>query len=505
MSVAPSPPPSDPLFALCSEVLAKRRLLVVSNRGPLEYTLGADGHLIPHRGGGTVVTALSYLLSRFPFTWIASALGEGDRKLVEQNPEGRVRSPLPGHKVTVRFVATHRRVYHKFYNILCNPLLWFLHHYMWSAPHTPTVDAVVWDAWETGYVLVNKAFADAVVAEIRQDPRPCLVSLHDYHLYLVPPQVRAAAPDAVLHYLTHLPWPEPRMWQMLPRPMREAIFQGLAACHIVGFQTRTDMLNFLQGCLLFLPEAHVDFSQGTVTSQGHTARVRCYPLTIDAEEVRRIALSPRAQEYYQRLSPLCRQHTIVRVDRAEPSKNIVRGFRAYGLLLESHPELRGKTVFLAFIVSSRTHIRQYERYMEEVRQVIEQINSAYGTDDWRPILLFEENNYTQAVAGLRLYDVLLVNPVSDGMSLVAKEGPVVNEKAGVVVVSETSGAYEQLKEGALAVAPADVEGTARAFYQALTMSPGERQRRASLLRQAVERYDQQRWLQQQLTDLLPLL
>ncbi|MCS7206617.1 MAG: trehalose-6-phosphate synthase [Dehalococcoidia bacterium] len=505
MTTVSPPASSDPLFNLCQEVLSKRRLLVVSNRGPLEYVLGPDGQPQPRRGGGTVVTALSYLLQRFPFTWIAGAMGEGDRKMLEQNPEGRVRSPLPGQKVTVRFVATHRRVYHKFYNIFCNPLLWFLHHYMWNAPHTPSVDAVVRDAWETGYVLVNRAFAEAVITEAGLEERPCLVMLHDYHLYLVPPQVRQAVPSAVVHYLVHLPWPEPRMWQLLPRDMREAIFQGLVASHIVGFQTRTDMLNFLQGCALFLPEAQVDFAGQTVTYRGHRVVVRCYPLSIDVEEVRRIAASSRAQEYYQRLLPLCLQHTIVRVDRAEPSKNIVRGFRSYALLLEKHPELRGKVVFLAFLVSSRTHIRQYERYMEEVRQTIDQINATYGAEGWKPIVLFEENNYTQAVAGLRLYDALLVNPVSDGMSLVAKEGPVVNGKAGVLVLSETAGAYEQLHEGAVGVAPADLEGTAEALYTVLTMSSEERQRRAALLRQAVEGYDQHRWLQEQFTDLLPLL
>ncbi|MFN3974905.1 MAG: trehalose-6-phosphate synthase [Dehalococcoidia bacterium] len=505
MVTAPAPPTSDPLLALCNEVLARRRLLVVSNRGPLEYVLGAEGQPQPRRGGGTVVTSLSYLLQRFPFTWVASAMGEGDRKLLEQNPEGRVRSSIPGHKVTVRFVATHRRVYHKFYNIFCNPLLWFLHHYMWSAPHTPSVDALVLDAWETGYVLVNRAFAEAVIAEASLEDKPCLVMFHDYHLYLAPSQVREAVPSAILHYLVHLPWPEPRMWQLLPKDIREAIFRGLASCHVVGFQTQPDLLNFLQGCLLFLPGAQVDFTQRTVTYQGHTALVRCYPLSIDVEEVRRIADSPRAQEYYQRLSPLCLQHTIVRVDRAEPSKNIVRGFRSYALLLERHPEIRGKVVFLAFLVSSRTHIRQYERYMDEVRQVVEQVNTTYAAEGWKPILFFEENNYTQAVAGLRLYDALLVNPVSDGMSLVAKEGPVVNGKAGLVVLSETSGAYEQLKEGALGVAPADLEGTADALYRVLTMPYEERRRRADLLRQAVEQYDQRQWLLRQFTDLLPLL
>jgi trehalose 6-phosphate synthase len=192
------------------------------------------------------------------------------------------------------------------------------------------------------------------------------------------------------------------------------------------------------------------------------------------------------------------------VDRAEPSKNIVRGFRAFDLLLEHHPEMKGKVSFLAFLVPIRTHVRQFQRYTEEVTGLVEAINSRHGGAEWQPIRLFNENNYPQALAGLRHYDVLLVNAISDGMPLVAKEGPIVNQRDGVLVLSEGLGACEQLGQCVLAVAPTDLEGTAQAMYTALTMSDDERSRRASQLRQIVEEENVTHWLCCQLEDLATL-
>ena len=193
--------------------------------------------------------------------------------------------------------------------------------------------------------------------------------------------------------------------------------------------------------------------------------------------------------------------TIVRIDRAEPNKNVVRGFRAFELLLNRFPDLRGKVNFLAFLVPSRTHIRQYQRYMDEIGQLVNQINQKFGTDEWQPITTFMENNYTQAIAGMKLYDVLLVNSLIEGMNLVAKEGPVVNTRDGVLILSETSGAYEQLRDGAIPVSPTDVEGTMEALHAAITMPAEERRRRAASLAESVNRQDIIHWISRQLEDI----
>ena len=489
------------LRGLCDTVLADRRLILASNRGPVEHQITPDGRTEARRGSGGVVTALSSLAQMVEFTWIASAIGEGDRKVSENSGGSRLRSPLPGHRIYLRFVVTPRRVYHKYYNVFCNPLLWFLQHYMWNSPYNPNLDVNVHDAWLEGYVEVNKAFAQAVIDEAQEDSKPPIVMVHDYHLYVAPEYIRAALPGAIIHHFTHIPWPTPRYLQLLPSYMIKSICSGLCSADIVGFQTVHDVRNFLDTCEEFLPESEIDYTNRAIHSGGRRTLVRAYPISINVEEIRRIANSPRVLDYEKKLQLVCNESTIIRVDRAEPSKNVVRGFKAFGLLLARHPELKGRVNFLAFLVPSRTHIRQYQRYMDEIKQVIQEINSTYGTDEWQPVCSFIENNYTQAIAGMKLYDAMLVNSVIDGMNLVAKEGPVVNKREGVLILSETTGAHKQLQVGALSVSPADIEGTMQAMYQALTMVAEERQQRAETLSQAIENEDIIHWICCQLEDV----
>ncbi len=491
---------------LCNEVLSDRRLILASNRGPVEHQITPDGRTEARRGSGGVVTALSSLAQMVEFTWVASSIGEGDRKVSESGQGARFRSPFPGHRIYLRFVVTPRRVYHKYYNIFCNPLLWFLQHYMWNSPYNPNLDASVHDAWHGGYVEVNKAFAQSIIDESQDDPKPPIVMIHDYHLYLASEYVRNALPGSVIHHFTHIPWPTPRYWQLLlPSYVIRSICKGLCASDIVGFQTIHDVRNFLDTCAEFLPESEIDYTKMEILSEGHKTLVRAYPISINVEEIRRMANSPRALEYEQKLLPLCNESTIIRVDRAEPSKNVVRGFKAFSLLLSRYPELQGRVNFLAFLVPSRTHIRQYQRYMDEIEQVIKEINSTFGNDEWHPVHTFIENNYTQAIAGMKLYDVMLVNSVIDGMNLVAKEGPVVNTSRGVLILSETTGAHKQLAQGALSVSPSDIEGTMQAMYQALTMSAEEREQRATTLAQIIQKEDISHWIQCQLEDINALL
>ena len=505
MVVDPKGPRWARLRELCDSVLSDRHLILASNRGPVEHQVTPDGRTEARRGSGGVVTALSSLAQMVEFTWIASAIGEGDRKVAENSAEARLRSPLPGHQIYLRFVVTPRRVYHRYYNVFCNPLLWFLQHYMWNSPYNPNLDANVHNAWCEGYVEVNKAFAQAVIEEAQKAHSPPIVMVHDYHLYLAPQYIRDTLPDSIIQHFTHIPWPTPRYWQLLPSYMLRSICKSLCASDIVGFQTADDVRNFLQTCEEFLPESEIDQRNKEVFSGGHRTLVRTYPISISVEEIRRMANSPRALDYEKKLGPMCNENTIIRVDRAEPSKNVVRGFKAYGLLLSRYPEFQGRVNFLAFLVPSRTHIRQYQRYMDEIQQVIREINSTFGNEEWQPISTFIENNYTQAIAGMKLYDVMLVNAVIDGMNLVAKEGPVVNTRGGVLILSETTGAHKQLQEGALSVSPSDIEGTMQAMYQALTMGPEERERRATTLTEVIEKEDIIHWICSQLEDVKTLI
>ncbi len=493
------------LKELCDRVLSQRPLILASNRGPVEHQMSGEGRPEARRGSGSVVTAFSSLTHSSEFTWVASAMGEGDRVVTQNGGGAHLKSPLPGHKINLRYVVTPRRVYHKYYNVLCNPLLWFLQHYMWNPPYNPNVDASVHDAWETGYIPVNQAFARAIAEEAKGSEQPPIVIGHDYHLYLMPEFVRQEIPKAVIQHFVHIPWPTSRYWQMIPNYIVKRICSSLCDTDFLGFQTPQDRRSFLDTVEELLPEAGVDRQRNVVDRDGHETHVKVYPLSINVAEVQGIANSTRALDYQSRLEAFCNEINIVRIDRAEPNKNIVRGFKAYELLLSRHPEFRGKVTFLAFLVPSRTHIRQYQRYMDEIQQVVNQINKTFGDEDWQPIQMFVENNYTQAIAGMKLYDVLLINSIIEGMNLVAKEGPVVNTRNGVLVLSESSGVHHQLSEAALSVSPTDIEGTMEALHQAITMAPEDRERRAAALVKSISQEDITHWLNRQFTDIASVL
>ena len=493
------------LTELCEAVFSQRPLILVSNRGPVEHQMSGDGWPEARRGSGSVVTAFNSLVQKFEFTWVASAMGEGDRVVSENGQGPHIKSPLPGHEINLRYVVTPRRVYHKYYNIICNPLLWFLQHYMWNPPYNPNVDAAVHDAWESGYIPVNQAFANAVISEAQALEQAPIVIGHDYHLYLMPEFVRKEVPEAVIQHFVHIPWPTPQYWHMIPDYIIRRICESLCTTDLLGFQTIGDVRCFLDTVEEFVLDVTVDRTNHTVARNGRTTSVKVYPISINVEEVQRISNTPRALDYENRLSADTGDVTIVRIDRAEPNKNIVRGFRAYELMLTRYPELKGKVKFLAFLVPSRTHIRQYQRYMDEIQQVIQQINNNHGTDDWQPIVPFIENNYTQAIAGMKLYDVLLVNTIIEGMNLIAKEGAVVNNRDGVLVLSHSSGVYQQLSDGAISVSPTDIEGTMEALHQAITMSAEDRKARAARMLTSVCREDINHWLYQQINDISGIL
>jgi len=321
----------------------------------------------------------------------------------------------------------------------------------------------------------------------------------------MPKFVRQQIPDAIIQHYIHIPWPTPQYWRMIPDYITLQICQSLCNTDLLGFQTINDVRCFLDTVEEFIPDAIVDRTNHTVSHNGRSTSIKVYPISINVEEVQRIANSSRALDYEGRLSAETGEITIVRIDRAEPNKNVVRGFRAYELLLDRYPELIGRVKFLAFLVPSRTHIRQYQRYMDEIQQLIKQINGKFSTPGWQPIVPFIENNYTQAIAGMKLYDVLLVNTIMEGTNLVAKEGPVVNTRDGILVLSSSSGVYSQLAGGAISVSPTDIEGTMEALQQAITMSADERKERSANLIGSICREDINHWIFQQMRDISNIL
>src|ERR687896_973185 len=446
------------LGAAAADLLGDRRLIIATNRGPVTFTTGGDGSLRPRRGSGGLVTALGQVGHHVPVTWLAAAMTDGVRRAAA---EPRLVRAAVGdeEQVRLRFVSVERAVFEQAYNVIANPLLWFLQHQMWNLPERPVIDAATLRAWERGYVAMNEAFAAAVVLQTRGDKRPRIM-LHDYHLYCAAEPIRQARPHAVLSHFTHIPWPPSSIWQTIAPTIREGIATGLLANDVVGFQTNRYAHNFLRMVESFVPDATVDYDASEVRRRRRRTRVRTYPISIDVEATRRVARSLAARRRADQLMGATRERVIVRVDRLEPSKNILRGFLAYEALLQRTPRLRGHLSFLAFLVPSRTGLREYGHYGRMVQNAVERINARFGRAGWRPVQLFYENDYAQALAGLSIADVVLVNPLVDGMNLVAKEAVLVTQRDAVLVLSETAGAFDQMSEGALPVAPADVVGTA---------------------------------------------
>jgi trehalose 6-phosphate synthase len=324
--------------------------------------------------------------------------------------------------------------------------------------------------------------------------------VHDYHLYTLPALVRRARPDAFLHHFVHIPWTQPDSWRVLPRLIREEIYDGLLANDIVGFHTRAYRNSFLQCCRDLL-DYEIDPDEGIVFCRDREVWVRAYPLPIDYEATRAVARRDRVAACEQELLRRRRDHLILRVDRADLSKNVLRGFTAFDIFLEQHPEFAERVTFLAQLMPSRTDVPEYAEYLERIEALVAVVNHRHGTPDWMPIQLKLRDDLEEAVAAYKHYDVLLVNAMFDGMNLVAKEGPLVNERDGVSILSENTGAHEELSEFAVSVNPFDVQELADSIHASLTMAPEERARRARGLKRIVTARDPGDWVDEQLADI----
>ncbi|HEX4837337.1 MAG TPA: trehalose-6-phosphate synthase [Solirubrobacteraceae bacterium] len=468
----------------------------MSNRGPV--TFAADGEA--QRGSGGLVTALTGLASHRDAVWIASAMNEHDAQ-VSREHGGKafpVHSPAGGEYL-VRLVASDPEAYDRFYNVFANPMLWFIQHYLWDLSNAPDIRRHEIEAFEFGYNAVNEDLARAVVEEIAALPEP-VVMVHDYHLYTLPDLVRRARSDVFLHHFVHIPWTQSDSWRVLPSRITQEIYAGLLANDIIGFHTRSYRRNFLQ-CCRDLMDLEVDFERGVVRFKDREVWVRAYPLPIDHEAARQVARGRRVADFERELLRRRRDFLILRVDRADLSKNVLRGFSAFDLFLDQHPEFRERVTFVAQLMPSRTDVPEYAEYLERIEALVAVVNHRHGTPDWMPIQLKLRDDLEEAMAAYKHYDVLLVNAMFDGMNLVAKEGPIVNERAGVSILSENTGAHEELGEYALSVNPFDIQELADSIHAALDMPAPERARRARGLVQIVTSRDPGDWIDEQLADI----
>ncbi len=486
------------------DFFADRSLIVAANRGPVTFNKTEEGKLEFEPGGGGLVKALLGLCQHTEATWIACNKSQADAEW----GQGEVPLDESGSSVQVHFLTPDPAAYHMYYGVISNPLLWFLQHSMWDVPRTPIIDRKTWQAWDEGYVALNRMFGQAIAEHLEEVSKPPVIMLQDYHLYLAGHFLREQMePDteAILMHFVHIPWPGPEYWRILPPRMRHGILEGLCSTDLLGFQTREDGLNFIRTCESELPDVEVNFRDGWVRYSDAITYVRDYPISIDVEAVKQLAESDEVAEHRSAIERIVQDwQMILRVDRIEPSKNILRGFQAYAEMLELYPEHLNQVKLLSILVPSRLAVDEYYDYLNELMATAGQINARYGNSRWEPIRLLVGEDYPRAIAAMQLYDVLLVNVVDDGMNLVAKEGPIVNRRHGSLILSERAGARQQLGPGATIVSPCDIYDTAEALHKALIMDQGERQERAIWLREQVEAEDIADWLCRQLETMVEL-
>ncbi|MBT2235615.1 trehalose-6-phosphate synthase [Nonomuraea sp. NEAU-A123] len=470
-------------------------VLVASNRGPVSFTVSDDGVLTMKRGGGGLVSGLSGVMKDDGVLWICAALSDGDRGAVRQAPGGRL--DQAGYDTgALRMLDIPPATFHRAYNAVANSTLWFVNHLLYDIPNAPLFGTKFQREWES-YRDYNGAFALALAEEAGHEAR---VMVQDYHLTLTPAMLRAERPDLRIAHFSHTPWAPPEYFSLLPDEVAREVLEGILGADHAGFLTGRWAGAFMDCCRALLG-AEVDLTGRTVTHEGRTTHIGVHGLGVDG-----VALWERAHEpdVESNMAALREQvgdrRLIVRIDRTELSKNIVRGLVAYREFLLAHPEWHGRVVHLAFAYPSRHDLPQYREYTASVQRCAQEIEDEFGTEDWEPLILNVNDDYPRSLAAYRLADVLLVNPIRDGMNLVAKEGPVLSPRA-TLVLSREAGAAAELGAHALMVNPYDVTGTAIALHDALVMPEEERMRRRELLEAAATALPPQKWFAAQLDAL----
>ena len=451
------------------------RVLVASNRGPISFRLSDDGKLTGRRGGGGMVSGLSSVAGRAEVLWVCAALSDADRAAARAAPDGYIDASGDGHAgagSAVRMLDIPTATFQRAYNGVANSTLWFVHHMLFDTPNRPNFGLAFRREWES-FRTYNAAFASALAEGAGPDGRDrrgeVRAMVQDYHLTLVPRMLADRRPGVAIGYFCHTPWAPPDYFAILPDDVGREVLDGILGADHAGFHAKRWADAFLDCCQTVLG-TEVNRADGTVRHKGHTTTVGVHPLGVDAPELRERAAAADVQAHVTALASAAgSRRLIVRIDRTELSKNIVRGLAAYRELLITYPQWRGQVTHLASAYPSRHDLPEYREYTASVQRHARQITDEFGTEDWDPLVLQVNDDYARSLAAYQLADVLLVNPIRDGMNLVAKEGPLLSERGCALVLSREAGAAAELGGAALLVNPYDVTGTAKALHEALSM------------------------------------
>ena len=447
--------------------------------------------LVGKRGSGGLIGAVAPVLARHGGTWIAAAMTDGDRELAREHPGGRAEG---GFHLCLLDLPLQAHALH--YDAVSNEVLWFLFHYLFDVANEPLFDDSFESAWEA-YRHINELYAEAVARAGRAEA----VVVHDYHLMLVGGALRRRRRvRRPILYFHHTPWCEPDYFSILPDPIAREVLESMLAYDVIGFHAQRWADAFAACCERFLPGALV--SESRVTWRRRVSQIVVAPVPLDVDRLSTEAIDPDTAEWVIRHDELrAGRKLLLRVDRIDLSKNPLRGFLAYEQLLERRPELAQQVVFLALLYPSRLNVETYRRYFTECLGVVRRVNERYEgktAAPTGPIELHFEDQYHRSLGAMRMCDALLVNPVFDGLNLVAKEAAYVNERDTALVLSRNAGIFETFGSHAVAINPFDVTGTADAIEAALDLPELKRRRMARSLRRLASRSSPSEWVATQL-------
>jgi trehalose 6-phosphate synthase/phosphatase len=460
---------------------AEGRVIIVSNRLPMVIRADGDEPILSPASGG-LANGLRPLHEAGHSVWIGWT---GDLPPLPRTARKRLIRDL--HDQRIQPVELTRSESHAYYNGVCNGVLWPLFHYQIDRIPLSTPEWAV-------YRAINERFADAIVHEYRDGD---VIWIHDYHLLLVPGLVRSRLPDAPIGFFLHIPFPAAEVFQVAP--WRREILAGMLGASVVGFHTRGYASQF-EDAVRALTAFEVE--PGRVWANARPVRVGAYPMGVDAAWFTTMAAARPVQEERKQLAGTPGQRLLLGIDRLDYTKGIPRRLLAYEQLLRDNPELRGRVRLIQVAVPSRDGVPSYQRFRQEIDEIVGRINGEHATVDWTPIrYLHQSVSPVQLVALYGAADVMLVTPLRDGMNLVAKEFIASQPDGdGVLLLSEFAGAAAQLPE-AMCVNPYAIDEMAAAMKEALTMDAAERRRRMRALRARVSAQDIRWWASRFMTDL----
>ncbi|MGZ7048166.1 MAG: alpha,alpha-trehalose-phosphate synthase (UDP-forming) [Methanobacterium sp.] len=476
--------------------------MVASNRGPVEFFYEDNGKIGMKRGAGGIVPAMVPIIEKVKGTWIASAMNAADIEMAHRYKGNKIPVTPENPKFYVPLITLDEKKYAEFYNKFSNPLLWFIQHYLWNLAETPEINEDTHSAWES-YQYVNQEFAQKIMEEAQNGEKKPLIMIQDYHLYTCPGYIREKLDNIFLSQFIHIPWPQPDYFDILPNHMEKSIIEGLLSNNLIGFHIERYIKNFLLLCEKYADE--VDFKNKIVHYNGRKIFLNNYPISVDVKKLNEFAMSDdvlKQEQYVKKIKG--NNFLFYRTERTDLSKNIVRGFKGYDLFLEKNPEFFGKVTFLITGVPTRENVKEYRDYKVKLDDIINKINEKYSNDVWKPIVTHFNAEYSLVTAAFKNYDCLLVNSIHDGMNIVPKEGSIVNENDGVLIISETTGSYNELKDYSININALDISQTAEALYKAITMRHEERKERLNGLKECVQRYDIYKWIGEQFSDIKEL-